>query len=586
MTKKTYTSPNWYKETAPDDSYRSLFKWGSLSEFKHPNKGLVEHMKKTFGLTDADFRERRRDGLEKVDFEVPLNLGQEQISFFETLLGKENIKSDTYSRLKASYGKSMLDALRLRDKIIKNIPDLVLCPRDKQDVQKILEYCHIQHIPLYVYGAGSSVTRGMEAVKGGVTLDLSTHMNRVLAFNEQDQTICVEAGMWGPKLEDILQNAVSKLDAKRDYTCGHFPQSFEYSSVGGWVVTRGAGQNSTYYGKIEDIVIAQEYVTPRGTVKTRVYPRQATGPDLDQIFMGSEGTFGVLVNATLKLRRYMPENRTYFSYMFKTWEEGLAAVQEIMQAEGGYPSVLRLSDPEETDIALKLYGIEDTPASGLLTAMGYQPMQRCLMLGLADGEKGYCRNVKKTIARIARRYSVFPLSLVGVTQRWEHGRFRDPYLREDLHDFGIMLDTLECSMTWSQLPEVYAKVRGYIKSHPDMICMTHCSHFYPQGTNLYFIFITKMEKTEEYLKLLYGILETIKESGATMSHHHGMGKQTAPWLEEQLGSREFEVLKCLKDHFDPHNILNPGGTLGFDLSTEQKNKTWGLQPETNKTDLS
>jgi len=147
-------------------------------------------------------------------------------------------------------------------------------------------------------------------------------MNRVVSFNEMDQTITVQAGMPGPELERILNNAPQTLNAKRGYTCGHFPQSFMHSSVGGWVVTRGAGQNSTYYGKIEDIVLSQEYVTPVGPLKTPGYPRCATGPDFDQIMMGSEGCFGVLTNVTLRIFRHMPENTRRFAYLFRTWEEG------------------------------------------------------------------------------------------------------------------------------------------------------------------------------------------------------------------------------------------------------------------------
>jgi alkyldihydroxyacetonephosphate synthase len=419
------------------------------------------------------------------------------------------------------------------------------------------------------------VTRSMEAVRGGITLDMSAHMNRVLAFNEEDQTITVEAGMWGPKLEEIVQHARHHLGAQRDYTVGHFPQSFEYSSVGGWIVTRGAGQNSTYYGKIEDIVITQEYVTPAGILRTPGYPRQATGPDTDQIMLGSEGSYGVLVNATLRLHRSLARNRRYFAYMFKDWDSALSAVREVMQSECGLPSVFRLSDPEETEVAMRLYGMAQTPADSVLKTLGYQPMQRCLLLGTADGEQGYTRNVQRVIRRIARSSSTFNLSPFGVVQRWEHSRFRDPYLREDLHDFGITLDTLECAVTWSQLKEVHTKVRAFIKQRPGTICMTHCSHFYPQGTNLYFIFIARMQNTQEYLDLQYGILEQIRQSGAAMSHHHGIGKQTAPWFVQQAGEVHMGILQSLKSYFDPHGILNPGGTLGLDMSEEQKAKSWG-----------
>lgn len=580
MAQKGSFRPAWYEGPLPSGSRRSLFKWGAAQEYKHPNGGLYKLLKETFGMRDEDFQEPADLALDKVPDEIPCTLSEKQVQSFEDLLGPVNVKKDTASRIRASYGKGMIDALRLRKGIIENLPDLVLAPRTKEDIVAILAYCLEQKIPLYVFGGGSTVTRGMEAVKGGVTLDMSIHMKRVVAFNELDQTICVEAGMQGPELEKVLQNAPQTLNAQRPYTCGHFPQSFEYSSVGGWVVTRGAGQNSTYYGKIEDMVISQEYVTPRGVIDTPCYPKNAIGPDLNQILIGNEGTFGILVNVTLKVHRWMPKNQRYFSYMFKDWPSALQAAREVMQCEGGFPSVFRLSDPEETEVAMRLYGVQDTPANGILNILGYKPEKRCLMLGMTDGENGFSANVRRKIGQIARRQGAFPLTGF-VTKAWEHGRFRDPYLREDLGDHGILIDTLECAVKWSQLEQVHRDVRKFVKSRPETICMTHCSHFYPQGTNLYFIFIAQMKDIDAYLSLQYGILEAIQHSGAAMSHHHGLGKQTAPWLKEQIGETQMGILRTLKEYFDPDFVLNPGGTLGFDLSTEQAEKAWGINKKTD-----
>lgn len=575
--KKHVFVPDWLIDTASERSFRSLFKWGALDQFKHPNHGLYRLMKDTFEMSDADFQVPQPRGLESVNLDIPVELPPENIEALTAIVGANDLHQDAYIRINAAYGKGTIDTLRLRQKQIENIPDAVLAPRSEQDIQEIISYCTEKRIPVYIYGAGSTVTRGMEAVKGGICLDMSVHMNRLLSFNEQDQTITVESGMTGPQLEQLLNNAPQTLNAQHRYTCGHFPQSFEFSSVGGWVVTRGAGQNSTYYGKIEDIVISQTYITPTGLIKTKPYPRQATGPDIDQIMMGSEGTFGVLSNVTLRVFRYTPEASRHFSFMFHNWEDGLNAVRESMQAEFGFPSVFRLSDPEETDVALKLYGIDDTPASSLLDLLGFKPMQRCLLLGSADGDADKNRLIRKKILRICRSYHAFDLTPFQVTRRWEKGRFRDPYLREDLQDFGIMIDTLECAVTWSQLQQVYTDVRRYIKSRPQTICMTHLSHLYPQGSNLYFIFIARINTIKEYLELQYGILETMQQSGAAISHHHGLGKQTAPWLVDQMGDNKMGILTALKQYFDPYGIMNPGGTLGFDMTREQKEKRWGIE---------
>jgi alkyldihydroxyacetonephosphate synthase len=181
--------------------------------------------------------------------------------------------------------------------------------------------------------------------------------------------------MSGPKLEEILNGAVKTLGAKRAYTSGHFPQSWQYSSVGGWVVTHGAGQNSTYYGCIADIVAGQDYATPVGTIHTDRYPRKATGPDLDQIMMGSEGAFGVLTHVTLKIFRYTPETIKRFSFMFKDWQTGRDAAREIMQSEAGKPSVFRLSDPEETGLMMQMYGVVDSPLRHFLDMRGFKQGQ-------------------------------------------------------------------------------------------------------------------------------------------------------------------------------------------------------------------
>lgn len=561
--------PDWFEEAPPPGSYRSIFKWGDPDAFKHPNRKLFKLMKKVFNMTDENFRVPEKTGMEQVSFKKPIFLTDRQIETFRRLAGIENVKTDDYSRLQVAYGKTMMDLMRLREGIVENIPDIVIHPRDKHDIEKIVQYCNEEKIPVYVYGGGSSVTRGVECVKGGISLDMRVHMNKVIAFNEINQTITVESGMSGPNLEETLNNAPKLFKAKRAYTCGHFPQSFEYSVVGGWVVTRGAGQNSTYFGKIEDIVVCQEYVTPVGIIKTEEYPAVATGPSIDEIMMGSEGAYGILVSVTLKIFRHMPENQRRFSYIFKNWEDARNAAREIMQGQFGFPSVFRLSDPEETDVMMKSYGVEDTVIDKILVLRGYKPMERCLFLGFTDGERNFTRVLKRNVHRVCKRYGAM-YTTGYVTKAWEKGRFTDPYMREDLQDYGIMMDTLECSVSWDRMEEVHEGVRKFCKSRPNTICMTHMSHVYPQGSNLYFIFLAKMDSIQEYLDYQHGILDSIQKYGASMSHHHGIGKMTAPWLECQIGRNQLEVFKALKRHFDPNNIMNPGGTLALDLPEEEK----------------
>lgn len=563
--------PKWIKEAAPKDSYRSIFRWGDPEFVKYPKESLYNMMKNIFEMSDDDFKEYGMDtGFDQVDLhDYPSQIKEEDLKELQNIVGKDNVSTKDYDRLSVAYGQTAYDLMRIRQHRFENLPDVVLYPEDSDQIQKIVLYCVNHKLPLYVYGGGSSVTRGVECVKNGVSLDMRKNFNKVLSFNEIDQTITVQAGMSGPQLEQALNEAPKRFNASRAYTCGHFPQSFEYSSVGGWTVTRGAGQNSTYYGCITDIVLSQKYATPIGSIETSHYSREATGPNLNQIMMGSEGTFGVLTEVTLKVFRYMPENRIRFSYMFKNWDIAMKAAREMMQNESGYSSVFRLSDPEETNMMLRLYNVDDTPLKYLLDSFGYKDMERCMFLGFTDGEKGYSKNVAKNIRKIAKKYGAMSMTSF-VCKSWEKGRFNDPYLRDTMMDFGIVTDTLECTVNWSNMAKVHHDVRQVCHKLPHTVVTTHMSHCYPQGANLYFIFITPMKDAEEFKRYHTTILDAIQKSGAAISHHHGIGKMFAPWLEGYLGKNEYGIIKVLKNYFDPNNMMNPGGTLGLDLPDDSK----------------
>ncbi len=573
MSTKPYKGfePKWVKEAAPAKSYRSIFRWGDPEYVKYPKESLFKLMKEKFKMTDEDFQHYDGDiGMDEVELpHMPSKIQPEHLEALREIVGEDFVTTEDYPRLAVAYGKTGYDALRLRARRIDSLPDVVVYPGSTEEVERIVKYVTEHKIPLYVYGGGSSVTRGVEPIQGGISLDMRKRFNKVLSFCEVDQTITVQPGISGPQLEEALNDAVKRFGAKRTYTCGHFPQSFEYSSVGGWVVTRGAGQNSTYYGTISDIVLSQKYATPLGTFETSHYPREATGPDLNQLMMGSEGAFGILTEVTLKVFRYQPENRVRFSYIFKDWETAMAAAREMMQCECGMPSVFRLSDPEETNLMLRLYNVDDTPVWNILEKRGYRDMERCLFLGFTDGEKGFSKNIAKNIKKIAKGSG--GMSLTGmVTKNWEKGRFTDPYLRDTMLDFGVMTDTIECSVNWSNMAKVHKEVREVCHALPNTIVTTHMSHCYPQGANLYFIFITRMDDADRFKAYHASILDAIQKSGASMSHHHGIGKMFGPWLEGQLGHIEYGAIRALKEYFDKDYNLNPGGTLGLDLPESEK----------------
>ena len=555
--------PDWTTRAPEQGTYRSIFKWGAPDRFKHPNAGFYGLLKDELGLTDADFQEKRNQGNNRVQCDIPISLRTDQVQRFKQIVGEDNVAMDDYSRVKYSHGKTAEEIMKLRREIVGDLADLVVHPRNKGDVRDIVSYCHAQKIPLYARGGGSSVTMGFKCTQGGICLDLSRHMNKVLELNETNHTATVEPGILGPQYEHALNHAPAQMGAKRPYTCGHFPQSFEYSSVGGWIAALGSGQQSTYYGDMYDLVISQEYVTPVGEFKTLDFPATATGPKVNDIMKGSEGAFGVLVEATLKIFRYMPENRQRFAFVFPDWQAAVDGAREVCQGEFGMPSVFRISDPEETEIALRLYGIDGTVIDKGIVLRGYKPGKRCILVGQAEGALSYAKNVKKNIKKVCRAHKAMYIGGFPM-KNWEHGRYADPYMREDLDDYGVMVDTLESGVAWDNLHRLYEGVRGYIKSRERTVCMTHASHFYPQGTNLYFIFISCMDDIEEYRQFQSGIIEQIAAHGGSLSHHHGVGKMIGPWMTKHLGDQQMNVLRAVKNHFDPHGIMNPGGTLGFE----------------------
>lgn len=562
MTDKNTFKPEWRNTAPKPKSFRSIFKYGDPEGFKHPNQRLLEELKSTFGLTDDNFIKKETTGDEPVNLNIPSRISEKQIRVFESISGNENVSVNEYARLKYSTGQTLKEHMRLRRQMVGKICDLVIHPRNKKEVEKIVSYCNEEEIPVLVYGGGSSVNFGLYPEKGGVTLVLSTHINKIIELNETNQTVTVEAGILGPQLENVLNQAKELYHTRHNFTCGHFPQSFEYSTVGGWLVTLGSGQQSSYYGDAANLVMAAEMVTPAGTIKTLDFPATATGPKILDMIKGSEGTFGVVVEVTWRIYKYLLDNRKYFGFIFKDWKSAVYASREISLGEFGMPAVFRISDSEETHHGLKLYGIEGTVFDGLMTMRGYKPNERCLFIGTADGASSFTKNIKRQVKKIARKNGGMYLTAFPA-KKWEPGRYKDPYLKEDLMDYGILIDTLETSVKWDNLHEVHQEVRAFIKTRPQTLCLSHASHFYPQGTNLYFIFILKENDIEAYRQFQKGIIETILKSGGTLSHHHGVGKMAGYLMEKHLGKNQMEVLRALKKHFDPKSIMNPGGQLGL-----------------------
>jgi alkyldihydroxyacetonephosphate synthase len=474
---------------------------------------------------------------------------------------------DDYQRVKYSYGKLCDELVNLKRGVLHEITGAAIHPRDKQDVQKIVNLCDQKKIPLYIYSGGSSCNGGFTPQKEGITLVLSTHMNKVLEVNELNSTCRVQAGCMGPQLEGALNNAPEQFHTVHRFTNGHFPQSFELSSVGGWVLTMGSGQASTYYGEPANLVLSMEMITPQGVINTSDYPSTATGPRVMDILKGSEGVFGVLVELTVKIFRYLPENRKYFGYIFPDFDKAVRAAREVCQGQFGLPAVFRVSDAAETDNAFQMYP-QPPIVEWVLNTLGYKPGKRCVCLGTVEGEADFTKLVKKKIARIARRHGGFPTGS-GPAKSWKMDRYTSFLISEAISDYDIIMDTVETPVKWDNLHYIHDVVLEYARSIPGTTCFGHMSHFYPYGSNLYFIFGVK-GSVQDYVNYRTGLVDAMVKAGGSPSHHHGVGRLMHPWIERFLGKEQMDVLRTLKRHFDPNNIMNPGYQLGLDIPDELK----------------
>lgn len=537
-------------------TYRDILKWGDKREEKIDAR-MLDLVRERLHIIIPEGAEKYLPGNDDVRLEKRPSLSKRHLEYFTAVSGAENIFTDDFTRARFSAGKFYGELLDLRMGIVSSPPDVVISPRDSSEVEKIISYCNENRIAVVPSGGRSSVTGALEPVNGGVALDLAGHLNSITCINELNMTVTAGAGISGPDLEAALNS--------RGYTCGHFPQSFEYSSLGGWIAAKGAGQYSTGYGKIEDMVVSLKVVTPAGTLETREYPRTAQGWDVFRLFIGSEGTLGVITEATMIIRRYVPGTTAHASYIFSSFEDSVTAMREVMQGGYGRPHMFRISDPEETEVAFATSGFSDTLADRMLKMLGYMPGRRVLMFIAVEGDSSYSRFLLKRIKRAFRKKRCMTTGSKPV-KKWLDQRYSSAYLRDPLMDLGVMSDTLETAVTWENLTGVWSAARAYAHGRPNTVMMIHISHVYENGANLYFTFLSPMKKGDErddFRKFHSGLVETIIRNGGSLSHHHGVGRVLAPWMEEHLGRETMAVLGAVKRHFDPNNIMNPGFTLGL-----------------------
>ena len=549
-----------------ESTFRRVYKWGDPDFEKKLNEHELIFLKSQYGIDAASSSAASLAGDIPVHIKKKSKLSPALKRSLNSIVGADNVKTDDLERALHAAGKFYLDVLKMRKGIVENPPDAVVYPGSEAEIEKVIALCNAKKIPLIPMGARSSVTRALEAFRGGISLDLTKNFNKVLKLSVENSSVTVEPGIMGPALEKYLN--------ERGYTCGHFPQSFEYSTVGGWAAARGAGQASTGYGNMKDMVLGLRVLTPKGLIETSEYPAASIGPDLEQLFVGSEGIFGVITSVTMKIRKYHPDNRVMSSFIFKDFESAVTAMREIMQGQFGQPHFFRLQDPEETDISFAMAGKTDTIADKALKFLGYRPASRSLMHAIVEGDADYAKFVMKKIRRVAKSHGAFETGTMP-TRKWLEQRYSSAYLRDPMMDAGMIIDTLETAVTWENLTELHRGVREVIKARPDTNCLVHISHCYENGANLYFIFMSPAKseiagkksagkndpQVDDFSNFQGQIIEAIIKGGGSLSHHHGIGRMLSPWLESELGVDGVGIIAAVKKYLDPKNIMNPGGGM-------------------------
>ena len=494
-----------------------------------------------------------------------------------TALKPEQYTSNEDERLLHSYGKSYNDLVRVRRGQIDRAPDLVVLPNQHSDVESVVKLCHDHNVCLIPFGGGTNIVGAVDPMDRSqrmiVSLD-TRNMNRILSLDPVSLTAVIEAGALGPKLEADLE--------ARGYNLGHYPDSFQHSTLGGWLATRSAGMQSDAYGKIEDMMVCVKLVTPAGTLVTREVPASSAGPDLNRVVCGSEGTLGVITEATMRIHK-SPPVKDYRGFLFKTFQDGVDACRECAQ-NGISPSMIRLQDTGETELAfcLKspktgLNGFIQNQLKKVIKAKGYT--HPCIMVVGFEGDAASIKPARDQAFEIFKKYQGFPLGKsVGAT--WYADKFNVPYLRDYVMDFGCMCDVSETSAVWTKVVPLYNEVIKSIKQQFKdeqkglgyVGC--HISHTYKTGACLYFTYGALQvpgKEMEQYANYKRIVTNAIMRTGGTVSHHHAVGYEHLPWMKEEVSETGLKALRSLKAALDPKTILNPGKLIPEEDSLEASN---------------
>ncbi|MFX1310005.1 MAG: FAD-binding oxidoreductase [Promethearchaeota archaeon] len=451
------------------------------------------------------------------------------------IVGDNNVSSNEIDLLAYTKDTTLIGMNWTIQGKLAGIPDFITWPDTVEQICDILKFANQEKIPVIPYGEGSGVVGGGIPIYGGIIIDMKK-FNKILEINDKNLTVTAQTGINGMNLERILNS--------KGYTTGHIPQSIYTSSLGGWIAHRAAGQFSTKYGKIEDIILGMELILPQGDiVNFKTIPRASTGPQLEKLFIGGEGTLGIVTKATLKIWPF-PEKRTLISYAFPSIEESFEAIRQILR-ENIYPAVIRIYDQFET---MRHFPDIDNARD------------KVMVIFVCEGNKKLVDLEESITKEKSENNSGVDCGATPV-EHWFETRFRVTETSE-MPPYKIVFDTIEIASLWENAANIYHSVLESMRKLQGVIMITaHVSHFYPSGVGIYFSFggVPPKEQTdfEYYQKCWDTIIKAVLDAGGSIAHHHGIGINRSHWMESERGT-SMNTLKKIKKLLDPNNILNPG----------------------------
>jgi alkyldihydroxyacetonephosphate synthase len=555
---RTAAAPEAEAKAPPGAPRMRWWGWGDPDHPPGLPAAALAFLGETVGVAE---RPRPPVALANVRLE-PSALSLQALAALRGVVGAEHVREDHAERVLHAAGKGYPDLVRLRAGMPEGAPDAVVLPGDAAELDALLVLCARSSIAVVPFGGGTSVVGGVAPLRGehAAVISLDTaRIDGVVALDRESRTVTVGGGLRAPALERHL--------GERGLTLGHFPQSFEYVSLGGCAATRSAGQASSGYGAIERMVLGLRMSTPTGELALPAIPASAAGPSLRQLAIGSEGTLGVISELSLRVRE-APRERIYEGVFFEDFSAGAEALRKLAQ-EGAAPDVARLSDQQETRMSLALAGtggLKGRLGRLYLGVRGYR--EGCIAILGYEGEQGQARARRARAMQIARDGGGLPVGR-SPGAAWLKGRFDAPYLRDELLTHGVMVETLETATQWSNLLRLHGAVSRAIEDSlraggtPGLV-MCHVSHLYETGASLYFTFLARQREgaeLEQWREVKLAASEAIVHNGGTITHHHAVGRDHAPWLAAEVGERGVDALRALKAELDPVGIMNPGKLL-------------------------